>query len=87
MEGAALVVVRAYKGKPILKRVLAEDNGFGEVRLCDVDDPHRIIGWPKADAFLFDEGLYSRLKKAYESSPEDLKQIWDGAELLLAQFR
>lgn len=87
MKEAAMVVVRAYEGKPILKRVLAEDNGFGGVRLCDVDDSDRIIGWPKTDVFLFDEALYSRLKKAFESRPEDTKQIWEDAELFLAEFR
>ena len=88
MEQGELVMVRAIRGEPLVRRIV--EIGEEGVLVCReatwidraAGDGHNVpaAGFPKAHVYRYDSDLYSKLLQAFELREADrLESLWEEA--------
>lgn len=86
------VIVRAFKGVPLARRVWAvgervvyitDDEGLK--KLASGNSRLSPIGFPKEDVFQYGESFFKRLESAHRRKDRNLAGIWSEAKPYLAK--
>jgi len=89
MKRGDVVLVRAYRGEPLIRRVVDIDNSG--VLVCRQEtwqqaelhgyEEFPAAGFPQSDVFTYNLGLYQLLQRAFISGDTtSIERIWDQAQ-------